>query len=177
MLLGSEEHYYPSILYNWNRTRSFVQTLSAQIVWNTWELGLWEQSSGFQTHTHFLALSEWNILQGFAKRGMMFPRKFSTTKTTELLDLIDNYVHKNATTDAGLYWPGFMEVDITTPGKEWVRKYRENQTLKKTADKQAAINARKNQKQQLLTESSTEINIVDATTIAIRGKNALKVIT
>ena len=36
MLLGSEEHYYVSLLYNWARTRSFVQTLSAQTVWNTW---------------------------------------------------------------------------------------------------------------------------------------------
>jgi hypothetical protein len=25
-----------SLLYNWSRTKSFVQTLSAQIVWNTW---------------------------------------------------------------------------------------------------------------------------------------------
>jgi len=27
MLLGSEEHYYASLLYNWPRTQSFVQTL------------------------------------------------------------------------------------------------------------------------------------------------------
>ena len=29
MLLGSEEHYYASLLYNYERTRAFVQTLSA----------------------------------------------------------------------------------------------------------------------------------------------------
>ena len=89
MLLGSEEHYYVSLLYNWPRTKAFVQTLSAQIVWNTWELGLWEQSEGFQTHTHFLSLNEWDILAGFSKRGMMFARKFSTSKTAALLDKID----------------------------------------------------------------------------------------
>jgi hypothetical protein len=89
MLLGSEEHYYISLLYNWQRTKAFVQSLSAQIVWNTWELGLWEQSEGFQTHTHFLSMNEWDIVAGFAKRGMMFGRKFSTTKTAALLDEID----------------------------------------------------------------------------------------
>lgn len=89
MLLGSEEHYYVSLLYNWPRTKAFVQSLSAQIVWNTWELGLWEQSEGFQTHTHFLSLNEWDILAGFSKRGMMFARKFSTKKTAALLDRID----------------------------------------------------------------------------------------
>lgn len=61
---GSEEHYYVSLLYNWPRTRAFVQSLSAQIVWNTWELGLWEQQQGFQTHTHFLSLNEIDILAG-----------------------------------------------------------------------------------------------------------------
>ena len=89
MLLGSEEHYYVSLLYNWPRTKAFVQTLSAQTVWNTWELGLWEQTEGFQTHTHFLTLNEWDILSGFSKRGMMFARKFSTKKTAALLDRID----------------------------------------------------------------------------------------
>ena len=39
MLLGSEEHYYVSLLYNWPRTTRFIQTLSAQSVWNTWTLG------------------------------------------------------------------------------------------------------------------------------------------
>ncbi len=53
-----------SLLYNWPRTRAFVQSLSAQIVWNTWELGLWEQQQGFQTHTHFLSLNEIDILAG-----------------------------------------------------------------------------------------------------------------
>jgi hypothetical protein len=89
MLLGSEEHYYVSLLYNWPRTKAFVQTLSAQAVWNTWELGLWEQTEGFQTHTHFLSMNEWDILAGFSKRGMMFARKFSTKKTAAVLDAID----------------------------------------------------------------------------------------
>ena len=41
MLLGSEEHYYVSLLYNWPRTRAFIQSLSAQSVWNTWMMGEW----------------------------------------------------------------------------------------------------------------------------------------
>jgi hypothetical protein len=31
MLLGSEEHYYVSLLYNWERTKMFVQSLSAEV--------------------------------------------------------------------------------------------------------------------------------------------------
>jgi hypothetical protein len=54
-------------------------------------VGLWESNAGFQTHTHFLSLNEWDILQGFALRGMAFPRKFSSTKTAALLDEIDRY--------------------------------------------------------------------------------------
>lgn len=80
----------------------FVQTLSAQTVWNTWLLGLWENSGGgFQTHTHFLTMNEWKILEGFSKRGMMFARKFSTKKTALLLDEIDRFIHDNASTIAG----------------------------------------------------------------------------
>lgn len=131
MLLGSEEHYYVSLLYNWKRTKSFVQTLSAQTVWNTWELGLWEQATGFQTHTHFLSPGEWTRLQGFAKRGMFFARKFSTKKTPEILDMIDAFIHNNASTDAGLFWPGFLDVDITSPGKIWVAEHHKNETIKK----------------------------------------------
>lgn len=132
MLLGSEEHYYVSLLYNWPRTRAFVQTLSSQIVWNTWELGLWEMSGGFQTHTHFLTLNEWDIIRGFSLRGMMFARKFSTKKTAALLNRIDTEILFNSTTEAGLYWPGFYEVDTITPGKQWVAAHR------KTASQRAA---------------------------------------
>jgi hypothetical protein len=139
MLLGSEEHYYVSLLYNWKRTKSFVQTLSAEIVWNTWELGLWESSAGFQTHTHFLTLNEWDIIKGFSMRGMMFARKFSTKKTAALLDRIDEHILFNKSTDAGLFWPGFFEVDITTPGKQWVQAYRRNQTARNIAKKKSAI--------------------------------------
>ena len=48
-----------------------MQTLSAQTVWNTWELGLWEQQVGFQTHTHFLTTAEWQRLVGMSKRGAL----------------------------------------------------------------------------------------------------------
>lgn len=149
MLLGSEEHYYVSLLYNWPRTRSFVQSLSSQAVWNTWELGLWETSAGgFQTHTHFLSMEEWDILRGFSLRGMVFARKFSTKKTGPLLDRIDRELllvgekeqslepsdqTKNGTLtiEAGQYWPGYFEVDTTTPGRQWVANFRRNQRLKR----------------------------------------------
>jgi hypothetical protein len=142
MLLGSEEHYYVSLLYNWERTQAFVQTLSAQSVWNTWELGLWEQSSGFLTHTHFLTLKEWPHIEGFARRGMLFARKFNSHKTPELLDKIDSYIHDNASTDAGSMWPGFFEVDTWSPGKIWVAAFRKNQSI--------AAEARRVENQRLL---------------------------
>jgi hypothetical protein len=129
MLLGSEEHYYVSLLYNWQRTKQFVQTLSAEIVWNTWELGLWENSGGgFHTHTHFLSTKEWDILRGFSKRGMIFARKFSTRKNPELLDLIDQYILLNESSDAGLLWPGYFQVDMNISDKQWAAMYRRRQT-------------------------------------------------
>ncbi|RYG69047.1 hypothetical protein EON64_03715 [archaeon] len=134
MLLGSEEHYYVSLLYNWDETRAFVQTLSAEIVWNTWEMGLWEASGGFQTHTHFLTLNEWDILKGFSLRGMMFARKFSHKKTKAVLDRIDVEFLNNASWAGGLYWPGFYEVDIKSPGKEWIAYYRRNIRNKNSGD-------------------------------------------
>ena len=54
---------------------------------------------------------------------MFFARKFSTKKTPELLDMIDNYMLFNQSSEAGLYWPGFFEVDTTTPGKQWVQAH------------------------------------------------------
>ena len=139
MLLGSEEHYYVSLLYNWERTRSFVQTLSAQSVWNTWELGWWDKSAGFQTHTHFLSVAEWDYIRGFSMRGMIFGRKFSTKKTGKLLDMIDSYILNNATTDAGQYWPGFYPTDITTPGKQWVAAHRADRDIAKKVKEMMAM--------------------------------------
>jgi hypothetical protein len=115
MLLGSEEHYYVSLLWNWKRTQNFVQTLSAQTVWNTWEIGLWEskKSGGFLTHTHFLSPAEMDIIKGFSKRGMFFARKFSTKKTPLLLDMIDDYIHNNKTTVST--WPCLALPCIASP--------------------------------------------------------------
>jgi hypothetical protein len=144
MLLGSEEHYYISLLYNWPRTQAFVQTLSAQSVWNTWELGEWpERQSGFQTHTHFLTQAEWPQIKGFSKRGMIFARKFRSG--SKLLDMIDSYVHFNSSTDASSYWPGYFEVDTWTHGKAWVASYRQNQTIaaeKRRREKQTELDKR-----------------------------------
>lgn len=52
-------------------------------------------------------------------------RKFNTKKTPELLDAIDAYIHFNASTDAGLLWPGYFEVDTVSPGKIWKAKLRD----------------------------------------------------
>ena len=87
-------------------------------------------------------MDEWDIIAGFAKRGMMFARKFrflflctsiymcvdvyiictfflSSKKTAALLDKIDKHFLLNETTDAGLYWPGFFPTDVTSPGPVW----------------------------------------------------------
>lgn len=58
-------------------------------------------------------------------------RKFNTEKTPELLDAIDAYIHFNASTDAGLLWPGYFEVDTVSPGKIWKAKLRELQLERK----------------------------------------------
>lgn len=103
--------------------------LTAEVVWNTWELGIWEQSPGFQTHTHFLSFKELDIIKGFAKRGMVFARKFSSLKTSELLDFIDTYIHFNSSTDAGTKWPGYFEVDTESSGKIWKESLKQKGSL------------------------------------------------
>lgn len=179
MLLGSEEHYYVSLLYNWPRTRAFIQTLSAEIVWNTWELGLWEQSGGgFQTHTHFLTLNEWDILVGFSMRGMMFARKFSSKKTAALLDKIDEFILFNKSTNAGLYWPGYFYTDVTTPGKEWVAQYRLNATLKAKSGK-ASKAPPKIYHENTLENSNKAVKDISNPTekkVQSRGRNSLQIL-
>ena len=115
MLLGSEEHIFITILYNWERTREFVSTIQSQFVFNTWILGSWKANlnGNFHTHTHLLTMNEWNILNGLSLRGVMFARKFSSNNTIELLNLIDNYILFNKTTEAGNYWPGYSNFTIT----------------------------------------------------------------
>ena len=56
---------------------------------------------------------------------MFFARKFSTKKTPEILNLIDEYMLLNKTSEAGHYWPGFYDVDTTTPGKQWMQTHRD----------------------------------------------------
>ena len=125
MLLGSEEHYFVSILYNWPRTKTFVQTLSSQFVWNTWSKGIQRPAvlkDGFQTHTNFLSMKEYSILKGFAMRGMMFARKFHSAKTKNLLDIIDKEflsVNGSLFNEVGKYWPGYYEVDVESSGNDW----------------------------------------------------------
>jgi len=44
-------------------------------------------------------------------------------------------VHNNASTDAGLFWPGFLDVDIWTPGRQWVAEHHKNETLRKKKER------------------------------------------
>jgi hypothetical protein len=57
---------------------------------------------------------------------MIFARKFSSKKTPELIDRIDSYIHMNKSTDAGLFWPGYFQVDQLTTGKYWIAESRKN---------------------------------------------------
>ena len=107
MLLGSEEHYYVSLLYNWSRTHAFVTNIASQSVWNTWSLGTWEGSlGGFRTHTHYLTAKEMSILRGLGKRGVFFGRKFGT-KNGAVLDEIDAFVDAEGSS-SGKMWSGFF---------------------------------------------------------------------
>ena len=107
MLLGSEEHYFISLLFNWNRTESFVSTLRAQAIWNTWKYGLWPKNSisNFKTHTHVLTMDLWDVLVGLSRRGVFFARKFESKKTKEILDRIDEELLLNNNSVAGTDWP------------------------------------------------------------------------
>ena len=137
MLLASEEHYYVSLLYNWPRTKKFISSLSAQSVWNTWELGLPNSmNGGFKTHTHYLSMKEFDYLEGMSRRGVFFARKFSLSKNRNVLDLIDEKFLLNKTSIAGLEWPGFFEVDMESIGREWVRKYSQMKAQKTLEERQ-----------------------------------------
>ena len=61
---------------------------------------------------------------------MMFARKFSTKKTAALLDKVDSYILLNESTDAGLSWPGFFDVDIKSPGKTWKSSFRKKKGVR-----------------------------------------------
>lgn len=64
---------------------------------------------------------------------MVFARKFSSKKTSRLLDMIDSYILNNKSTDAGAYWPDFFPTDTTTYGKTWITALRANKTIAKQA--------------------------------------------
>ena len=144
--------------------------------------GLWETSEGgFQTHTHFLTTAEWDILKGFSKRGMFFARKFSTKKTPELLDMIDNYMLFNQSSEAGLYWPGFFEVDTTTPGKQWVQahnKRKRDEMIIKKKNRNIKINGNVFSSSSLnnsLISSITSGNTVSIGTFSVKDTDATNI--
>jgi len=79
---------------------------------------------------------------------MFFARKFNSKKTPELLDKLDEYIHHNETTDAGLMWPGYYDVDVWTPGKTWVAAYRRNETIRNKEKKAFRLQQKKNRKRE-----------------------------
>jgi hypothetical protein len=100
MLVGSEEHYFVSLLYNWNRTKNFVEKFAAQPVWNTWVFGAVDAEGRYRrknnVHTNYITDVEFEYLRGFSDIGIFFARKFSS-HSVQMLDKIDsallNYSH------------------------------------------------------------------------------------
>eukprot|EP01036_Dinobryon_divergens_P031620 gene31620-41053_t len=90
-----------------------MNSLEGKKYWHFFKHMLLGSEEHYYTHTHFLTLNEWEIIEGFAKRGMMFPRKFSNKKTAALVDKIDEMFLLNKSTEAGNYWPGFFDVDVS----------------------------------------------------------------
>lgn len=152
-LMGSEEHYFASLLYNYNRTRGFVSSLRAQTQFNTWRLGIYLPiTDGFKMHTHYLNYSDIGALRGMSKRGVFFARKFCSwiPDNVETLDMIDEqllgincdvdqYCNKpkhnlipstvtyNLTSEAGRFWPGYIKGDFELTKElfyKQARKYR-----------------------------------------------------
>lgn len=110
MLLGSEEHYFISLLANFDRTQSFVNTYDSQGVWNSWLVGSLSpaaDSEDSQTvnkkkrpnavrtpHVSYVTLSEMDILKGLSHRGVFFARKFSMGRN-DILTAIDDTILNN----------------------------------------------------------------------------------
>jgi hypothetical protein len=102
MLLGSEEHYFISLLKNWERTKDFVSSIEACPVWSTWRFGAispldsntvvqnltYPTNQDINVHTKFLTMNELPILRGMRALGIIFARKF-TSHANLLMDTID----------------------------------------------------------------------------------------
>lgn len=102
-LLGSEEHYFISLLRGWNRTRDFVGSVEACPIWNTWRFGgitpyesnkyvankTYASTKETTLHTRFLSVNEIEILRGMRLLGVFFARKF-TSHAQKLMDRIDS---------------------------------------------------------------------------------------
>ena len=101
MLLGSEEHYFISLLANWHVTKGAVHQFTSMAVWNTWSLGSLSprvhkaRPAGAKSpHTSFLSEAELPVLRGLSRNGVFFARKFSASYPL-LLDLIDEAILHN----------------------------------------------------------------------------------
>lgn len=98
MLLGSEEHYFVSLLANWQKTAACVSRFSSMAVWNSWTRGSLQPggrvmrggAAAGSPHTSYLTRAELSLLRGLARNGVFFARKFSgNNASSALLDELD----------------------------------------------------------------------------------------
>ena len=141
MLLGSEEHYFITLLANWQRTQAFVNTYDAQSVWNSWLVGSLSPNSSDDIvgrcstskrrpgavrtpHVSYVTPCEMDILMGLSQRGVFFARKFSLGRV-DVLDAIDAAILENVSFPAGeiLLHPMRYAVNDTS-GKTYTRRSR-----------------------------------------------------
>ena len=95
-LVGAEEHYFASLLGNWERTRDAIHRTENIPVFNTWALGKLDVSSDKSrnkhektVHTSYLGNAELDLLKGLSEIGVFFARKF-TSNSSQVLDRIDS---------------------------------------------------------------------------------------
>lgn len=96
-LVGAEEHYFISLLSNWNRTSASISADDSIPVFNTWALGriklsdLKPRSKHEQNvHTSYLGEDEMDILRGLSQMEVFFARKFSSEEQSQKIqDIVD----------------------------------------------------------------------------------------
>ena len=106
-LMGAEEHYFISLLGNWERTKSVVRTIKSIPVFNTWILGKVRPKDTVDrnkhektVHTSYLVGNlEFDILKGLSEAGVVLARKFSSD-APQILDLIDKAILDVALNDS-----------------------------------------------------------------------------
>ena len=82
--------------------------------------------------------------------------------------MIDNYMIFNKSSEAGLYWPGYFEVDTTSPGRIWIAGHRQREKLRN--DEMKKLRKAKNQNKLLLlptvTGKTNQVSFYNATNMS-----------